>query len=266
MANFVERYGRWAVVTGGSYGTGASFARQIAEQGCDLVLVARDGERLNAYAQDLRGDFPARDIVTVAADLSDPAALDRIVAAADRREVGLLVCNAGTGGKLRDFVDGDIAYDLTLVDINIVAKMKLVHHFGRAMARRGRGGIILCESTAGLAGNPGLASYSAAKSFGRVFAEALWHEMREHGVDVLALVLGMTQTPSNAANFPMLAGLGMTAADAVCEGLDRICDGPVHVSTPSAGRAEEVRRLTYREAVESAYAGTAALRGCPPGE
>lgn len=250
---FVRRYGPWALVVGGSYGVGASFARQLAGRGFDLVLSARGGEALEGFADELRREAPGRRIETVAADMTSADGVDAVRVATRSHEIGLLVYNVGAGSKLRDFVTGDLAYDDGLVALNVTSKMALVHHFGAEMRDRGRGGILLCESTAGLAGNPGLASYSAVKAFGRVFAEALWHELKADDVHVLALVLGLTDTPSNARNFPASAGQGMAADDVVREGLARLADGPVHFPGPYAEKARLMRAMDHGEAVRAAF-------------
>lgn len=251
--DFARRYGSWAVIIGGSYGVGASFARQLAERGLNLILSARSLDTLEAFAADLRRDHPGRTIETVAADMTLPDGIGAVIAAAEGREVGLFIHNAGAGSRLRGFVGGDLAYDQGLVALNVTSKMALVHHFGAAMRDRGRGGILLCESTSGLAGNPGLASYSGVKAFGRVFAEALWHELKGDGVHVLSLVLGLTATPSNARNFPESAGQGMSPDDVASEGLARLADGPVHFPGPYAEKARLIRAMDYGEAVQAAF-------------
>lgn len=251
--DFARLYGPWAVIIGGSYGVGASFARQLAERGLNLILSARSPDTLESFAAELRHDHPGRTIETVAADMTLPDGIGAVIAAAEGREVGLFIHNAGAGSRLRGFVGGDLAYDQGLVALNVMSKMALVHHFGAAMRDRGRGGILLCESTSGLAGNPGLASYSGVKAFGRVFAEALWHELKGDGVHVLSLVLGLTATPSNARNFPESAGQGMSPDDVAIEGLARLADGPVRFPGPYAEKARLIRAMDYAEAVQAAF-------------
>jgi short-subunit dehydrogenase len=74
--------------------------------------------------------------------------------------------------------------------------MRLCHHFAPAMVARGRGGIVVFGSGAGLAGGPNMVAYAATKAFDMVFAEALWAELHDTGVDVLGLILGKTDTPA----------------------------------------------------------------------
>lgn len=251
--DFGARYGPWALIVGGSYGVGASFAQQLAERGLNLVLVARTPDTLEEFAADLRARFPALAIRTVAADMTSADDVQGVITAVAGLEVNLLIYNAGAGSQFRPFVTGDIGYDRGQVALNILSKMALVHHFGAAMRQRGHGGVLLCESIAGLAGNPGLASYSGVKAFGRVFGEALWHELKQDGVHALALVLGLTDTPTNARNFPESAGKGMRAEDAAAEGLAHLADGPLHFPGPYAEKAREIQAMSPAEAVQAAF-------------
>ena len=83
-----------------------------------------------------------------------------------------------------------------MVHRNCVVPMQLCHHFAPAMVERRRGGIVLFGSGAGLAGGPNMVAYGATKAFDMVFAEALWSELHDKGVDVLGLILGKTNTPA----------------------------------------------------------------------
>ena len=80
--------------------------------------------------------------------------------------------------------------------LNAVTPMRLTHHFASAMAKRGKGGVILCSSLASVGGMPGNGVYSAAKAFMNNFAEALWYEIGKKGVDVLAVVIPGVKTPA----------------------------------------------------------------------
>ncbi|SFO94459.1 hypothetical protein/hypothetical protein [Amycolatopsis rubida] len=114
------------------------------------------------------------------------------------REVtdGLLISNAGANSYGHEFVTGDLSRVRGVLDPNITAHLALTHHFGALMAARGRGGIVLVGSLAGYLGQAEISVYSAVKAFGRVLAEGLWLEMRDRGMDVLELVLGVTRTPA----------------------------------------------------------------------
>ena len=217
--------GPWAVIAGGSEGVGASFAEELARRGTHLVLVARKTGPLEETASRCR----ELGVEVRAASLDLTRA---IVELTDDVEVGLLVHNAGADSHAREFVDGDLEAFHRLVALNVSTPLSLAHHFGRLMRDRGRGSIILVGSLAGYAGSARHSVYGGTKAFGRIFAEGLWLELREHGVDVLELVLGLTRTPAMARvglSFDV-PGLAVGEPDDVArEGLAALGNGPVHV-------------------------------------
>jgi short-subunit dehydrogenase len=110
------------------------------------------------------------------------------------RAVGLVVYNAAESLVGR-FLDQPLPDKLRTIDVNCRGPLVVAHELGTAMARRGRGGIILMSSMSGLQGSPIVASYAATKAYNLVLAEGLWDELREAGVDVLACCAGPTRTP-----------------------------------------------------------------------
>jgi short-subunit dehydrogenase len=206
---FAEKYGPWALIAGASDGVGLAFARHLAREGLKLILVARNPAKLDAAAQELRA--LGAECITVSADLSLPGGADAAIAAAGTREVGLVVSNAGADSINSTFLDADIAAWEGLATMNVSSKMRLSHHFGRAMRERGLGGIILVNSGACYSGMFGLATYCGSKGFVLNFAEGLWAELRHSGIDVLTMVLGQTDTPSYRAT---LAKSGQPLPDA----------------------------------------------------
>jgi uncharacterized protein len=226
----LSRYGPWAVVTGGSEGVGRSFALQLAEAGIDLLLVARRLEPLEATAAECRS--LGVEVRTLALDLTGPDAAGAVGRAAADLEVGLLVHNAGANTHSAEFLDGDLAAFQQVIDLNITTPLALVHHFGRGMRQRERGGILLVGSLAGYLGSTRHTVYGGVKAFGRIFAEGLWLELRGSGVDVLELVLGVTRTPAMArVGLDLdLPGMPVSEPDDVArEGLEMLGRGPVHV-------------------------------------
>ena len=124
--------------------------------------------------------------------------LERIEALTDDIDVGLVVYNAGASHKMARFLDGSLEDALKLIYLNAVGQTSLCHHFGKKMASRGHGGIILVGSLAGGAGSPGVAAYGAAKAYTAVLGEGLWAEMKPYGIDVLHVVVGAVETPAMA--------------------------------------------------------------------
>lgn len=194
MSEFSDRYGPWALVTGGSDGVGLAFANKLAERGLNLILIGRNTGKLDAAAREVGAK--GVDCVTASVDIGAPGACEKIVEAIGDREVGLFVANAGADPNGSRFLDKDIEAWDSLVTMNVNSKLHLCHHLGRQMRERGRGGMILVSSGACYGGLYGLATYCASKGFVLNFAEGLWAELGEHGIDVLTMVLGQTDTPS----------------------------------------------------------------------
>jgi uncharacterized protein len=239
----VARYGPWAVIAGGSEGVGAEFARLLAEAGVNLVLIARKPAPLDATAERCRG--VGVEVRTLAVDLTAAGAVDQITSATSDLEVGLLIYNAGANTCSADFLDAGLDQFQRVIDLNIGVMMALVHHFGGAMRQRRRGGILLVGSMAGYLGSARHTVYGGAKAFGRIFAESLWLELRDAGVDVLELVLGVTRTPAMervGLNFDVPGLKVADPADVAREGLEQLPNGPVYVA---GGNGDDVARRNH---------------------
>lgn len=197
---FREHYGPWALIAGASEGIGAAFATQLARCGLDLILLARRPAPLAVLASELTSQF---DITAVphAMNLAEPDLITSLDPILQGRDVGMLVCNAALAST-GPFLDRPIEDHLEALSVNCQAPLRLIHTLGSRMAMRGRGGIVVVSSMAGLQGAPWLATYGAGKAFGRVLAEGLWAEFQGRGVDVLACVAGATSTPGYLATAP----------------------------------------------------------------
>jgi short-subunit dehydrogenase len=185
---------RTALVTGATAGIGLAFAQQLAAQGYDVVLVARDTARLEAVAEELTATSGVSTEV-LAADLTDRAQLAtverRLTDPADtERPIDLLVNNAGFGLKGR-FLDNDVEQEQAMLDVLVVAVMRLTHAALRAMAERGHGGIINVSSVAGYQPR---GTYSAAKAWVNRFGEWASVEYADRGVRIMTLCPGFTKT------------------------------------------------------------------------
>jgi len=183
-----NRYGPAAVVTGASSGIGEQFARELAAEGFDLLLVARRSELLFQLAEELRPQLGIS-VHVLAADLADPASADAVVSRAGEMDVGLLVYSAGFGTS-GAFIEGNLADECAMVDVNCRSLMTLTWHFGKRFADRRRGGIVLMSSLVGFQGVPRAAHYAATKAYVQSLAEGLHHELKPFGVDVLASAPG----------------------------------------------------------------------------
>jgi short-subunit dehydrogenase len=200
MSTFREHYGPWAVIAGASVGLGEAFARQLASQGLNLLLIARGQAALDVLAADLRGAHGI-EVRVLATDLARPDLSDVVQGVADGLEVGLLVYNAAAS-SIGPFLDRPVDDQLRVIDVNCRGPVVLAHLFGKAMAARKRGGIVLMTSTAGSQGGPWIATYAASKAFNLLLAEALWDELWASNVHVIACRAGATRTPGYAASQP----------------------------------------------------------------
>lgn len=235
----LTKYGPWAVIAGGSEGVGAEFAKMLAGEGFNLVLVARKPGPLEETAQRCRA--LGADVRTVSIDLLDSAAVDRIVETTADLDVGLLIYNAGASTCNEPFLDAPLADFQAVIDLNVTRMLELVQHYGRPMADRRRGGILLVGSLAGYMGAFRHTVYAGAKAFSRTFAESLWLELREYQVDVLELVLGVTRTPAMeriGLNFDAPGMIVNDPAEVAAEGLAHLAEGPVYVAGGNQGAAD----------------------------
>jgi short-subunit dehydrogenase len=182
---------RTALITGPTAGIGAAFARQLAEKGYDLVLVARDEQRLRSLADEVEREYGV-DTETLAADLADRSALARGEArvADPERPVDLLVNNAGFGLKRR-FLDNPIEAEVQMLDVLVTAVLRLSHAALGPMTERGRGGIVNVSSVAAFLPR---GTYSAAKAWVNSFSAWAHTEYAGQGVTVMALCPGFTKT------------------------------------------------------------------------
>jgi short-subunit dehydrogenase len=263
--SFGERYGPWAVVAGASEGTGRAFARKIASNGIPCILISRRADPLASLAETIRAESGIV-CTTAAVDLASPDALDQIATAVGNREVGLFVSNAGADTHGARFFDRDLDVWLEHVRRNVVTTMSCCHHFGKLMRARRKGGLLLVNSGACYGGASFMAAYSATKAFTLNLGEALWAELRPHGVDVLNLVLGRTDTPAfrallAAKGLPVPPGLA-SPDDVAQIGLDRLPHGPVHNwgladdvagYAPSSASARRSRILAIDAATKQIY-------------
>jgi short-subunit dehydrogenase len=230
-----------ALITGASAGLGAEFARQLAQRGADLVLVARSAGALDALAEELRVHHGVA-VDVLAADLLDDADLDRVVSriADAEHPIDLLINNAGFGLPLH-FADNDIDDEVRHLRLHVEVAMRLMHVALAVM--RGRGGRIV--NVASVAGFISRSTYSACKSWLIGFSRWANAEYARDGVSVTALCPGFTHTsfharmglPPGEEGIPSV--MWLDAADVVREGL----------RDAARGRAVSIPSLRYKAIV-----------------
>jgi short-subunit dehydrogenase len=222
-----------ALITGGTSGIGAAFTRALAARGDDLVLVARNADRLSDMATGLKERY-AVSVETIAADLgvrSDVLTIaERLTST--KRPIDMLINNAGfgIGAKL---TDADTAPHERGIDVMITAVLLLCAAAGRTMRERGAGTIINVSSTAGYVA---MGSYSAIKTWVTAYTESLANELHGTGVKVTALCPGWVRTEFheraniNISSIP--SALWLDADRLVADSLEDAADGKV-ISIPS---------------------------------
>lgn len=259
MDGFSDKYGPWAVVAGASAGIGAAFCRQLAAEGVNVVLVSRRADALDALAAELR-DAHGVETRVAGIDLAVPGAEAELFAATEGVDVGLFVYNAGADTINGYFLDHAAEEWHAMLRRNCSVPLLASHHYAGPMVARQRGGIVLVTSGAAWAGGGRLTTYGGTKAFDLVFAEGLWAELRRASVDVLALVVGATDTPSlreSLAKFGVrvedLAEHGGVAdpADVARAGLEHLGDGPTwQMGVPDGAGPSLLAGLPRRQAVE----------------
>lgn len=193
MRSLTARYGGWAVITGATSGIGRSFAEHLARDGMHLVLVARSENTLQLTAAELQSRYAIQTRV-LALDLSEPIARETLDLETLDLDIGLLINNAAIEQR-GAFVRHSPDELQNVIEVNVTAPTELGQRFGQRFVKRGRGGIIFVSGSIGYQAVPHLANYAATKAHQINLAEALFYELRRHGVDVLGLSPGLTKTP-----------------------------------------------------------------------
>jgi hypothetical protein len=219
-----------ALVTGASSGIGLSLARRFAADGHDLVLVARSAGKLDELARELRAANGVG-VTVIPADLAKPGAAAELAGELERRgiAVDVLVNNAGYG-LFGAFTETDLATELAMIQVNIVALTELTKRLLPAMVARRRGRVLNVASTAAFQPGPLMAVYYATKAYVLSFSEALAEELDGSGVTVTALCPGPTASGFQAAAqleaSKLVAGKKLPDADSVAKvGYDALWKG-----------------------------------------
>lgn len=182
------------LITGASSGIGEAFARRLAEEGHNLLLVARSEDKLHLLCDELKREHKIT-AHYVAVDLIDFEADERLFKETQQHglEVDWLINNAGFG-SMGDFAKLDLETELEMINLNIAALVAITHHYLRQMRGRRRGTIINVSSAAGFQPIPFMATYAATKAFVTSFTEAIAEENRPYGIQIMALCPGPTET------------------------------------------------------------------------
>ncbi|MGW3956060.1 SDR family NAD(P)-dependent oxidoreductase [Streptomyces sp. NPDC004752] len=189
-----------ALITGSTAGIGAAFARRLAADGHDLVLMARDTKRLREQATELH-DRHGIEAEVLTADLSLDEGIEAVAARlGDRRNpVDLLINNAGFGNK-GHYLDVPMADELRMLKVHVEAVLRLTSAASEAMRERGRGGIVNVASVAAFVPR---GTYGASKAWVVQFTQGVARDLAGSGVRLMALAPGFVRT-----EFHQRAGMG----------------------------------------------------------
>ncbi|MCB0501902.1 MAG: SDR family NAD(P)-dependent oxidoreductase [Bacteroidetes bacterium] len=189
---FLEQYGTWAIVTGASSGIGVEFAKQLAEMGFNLVLIARRIENMEQLGKELQSKYNI-EYKAVELDLTTEGFYATVAKVIDGLDVGLLVNNAGINCE-GAFYRGGLDRNVGMIRLNVEAPFILAHEIGKQLIEKGKGGIIFTASTSAFQAMPYFTHYAATKAYVLSLAESMHYEFRKKGVDVIALCPGPTES------------------------------------------------------------------------
>jgi short-subunit dehydrogenase len=190
----MEHRNQYALITGGTSGIGYELARLFAQDGYNLIIVARNKNRLSEVTARLKQEFSV-EITPLAKDLFNPYAAEEIHDKTKEMgiNVNVLVNDAGQG-EWGPFVETDIERDLEIIQLNISSLVSLTKYYLQDMVSRGEGKILMVGSEAGTTPIPLLAVYAATKSFVLSFSAALVNELKDKNITITALLPGATDT------------------------------------------------------------------------
>lgn len=231
-----------AVVTGASSGIGLELAKQFATNGFDLVVAAED-DRLETVAEPMR--TTGADIRTARVDLATREGVEELHRSvlSTGRPVDALVLNAGIGVG-GPFIETTLEADLRLIGLNVVSVVHLAKLIVPDMAARRSGKVLVTASIAGTMPGPFYATYAASKAFALSFAQAIRHELKDHGVTVTALMPGPTDTDFFRRAEMLHTRVGWMdkdePADVAREGFEALMAGKDHVIAGSVKNTAQV--------------------------
>ncbi|MDD8048988.1 MAG: SDR family oxidoreductase [Thomasclavelia sp.] len=197
----------YTLITGASSGIGKALAYRFASAGHNLILIARNLERLNSIKTELEKEYMI-DIIVISKDLSLPDSAKEIYEYCldNELEINVLINNAGFG-YARDFISSDIDKQNQLIEVNIKTLMNLTYYFINDMKDLDKGYVLNISSIAATIPGPYMATYYASKAFVSSFSQALSYELKDTNITVCALCPGPVNT--NFETSADLIGKGM---------------------------------------------------------
>ncbi len=230
LKNFSQKYGPWALITGASSGIGEQFAHMIAQEGINVILIARRMSLLEKLAENLRQLYGV-EAEAQSVDLAQDNFIEPILRCGHGKDVGLIVINAAAGAKGPHHEISSEKLS-SILNINCRVAMMLTHAFIPELIQRGRGGILLTGSIEGFFGFPWSSGYAASKAFILSLGEGLGQELKGYNIDVLVLSPGATDTEfpiSQGVRREELMGI-MSPHEVARHGLKQLGRKPIYIT------------------------------------
>jgi short-subunit dehydrogenase len=201
MDDFLKRYGQWGLVAGAAEGLGEAYSRALARRKMNLVLVDHQEGILERLSVNLEKQYGISTLC-LHLDLADPRAADKMMEAVVRIDCRLLVYNAAYS-QVKPFLKNTPQELDNYIFVNTRTLIHLALLFSQECTRaNSTGGILIMSSLAALWGTQLLGPYGATKAFDYILAEALSHELKPYGIDVMACIAGATATPAYLGTKP----------------------------------------------------------------
>lgn len=200
----MKHYGDLAIIAGGSQGIGLAFAHYLANEGYNLLLIARNQDKLDKVQHDLQEQYKTA-IQTLSCDLAATTASEQIMHAIGTGRVGIMVYNAGLS-YIGKFEKNTVEHHRQIMQTNVLTMTQLVQAVGIKMLAQKQGAIIIMSSMAGFQGTGYIAAYAASKAYNKILAESLYYEWKDRGVDVIGCCAGATATANYINTEPASPG------------------------------------------------------------
>ena len=198
--NLREKYGEWGVILGATEGVGKAFCEKIADGGMNVVMVGRREQKLNELGESIKEQYGV-DYKVVRADFSEDDAAETVFAATDGLDMGFMsyVACLHSFGKIQD-----VPWEThqAMINVNVITFMKCFYHYMQIFTAQDRGAVINVSSMTAISSSPWNGQYGAGKAYNLKMTEAVAAECENTNVDVLAITLGTTLTPSLLSNLP----------------------------------------------------------------
>lgn len=236
-----------ALITGATGGLGTEFAKIHASKGGNLVLVARNEDRLDKLKKELQDKYKI-EVFTIIVDLSQMDAAETIFNQVIKSEIQVdyLINNAGFGGR-GEFHNRTMEQDISMLSVNVITVTKLLKLFLPEFVKRGKGSILNVSSTASLMPGPLQAEYYATKAYVTSLGNAIWQEIQGTGVTLTTLMPGAMDTgfikASDMGNTQLFAH-PVSPIDVAKAGYEGMLSGKINVLSGLVGWQKVFMKLT----------------------